>query len=68
MELLAKAYVIFVVENLVTNVSHDKGKLLISRRAQSSSLLVLPCVDNWEMILFALMWVVIEVDSFIHRL
>jgi hypothetical protein len=52
MELVVSEYFTAIAEALhtvVTKVSQDGGRLLISNRAFSSSSIVMPCADSWEM-------------------
>jgi hypothetical protein len=39
-----------VLHTIVTKVSQDGGRLLISSRAFSSSSIIILCANNWEMI------------------
>jgi hypothetical protein len=53
MELVVSEYFTAVADALqtvVTKVSQDGGRVLISSRALSSSSIVIPCADSWEMI------------------
>jgi hypothetical protein len=52
MELVVSEYFMVIadaLETVVTKVSQDGGRLLINNRAFSSSSIVIPCVDSWEM-------------------
>jgi hypothetical protein len=53
MELVVLEYFTAAVDALqtaVTKVSQDGGRVLISNRALSSSSIVIPCGDSWELI------------------
>jgi hypothetical protein len=53
MELVVSEYFTAVVDALqmvMTKVSQDGGRVLISNRALSSSSIIIPCADSWEMI------------------
>jgi hypothetical protein len=53
MELVISEYFTAAADALhtvVKKVSQDGGRLLISSRAFSSSSIVIPCADSWEMI------------------
>jgi hypothetical protein len=52
MELIVSKYftdILDVLHMVVTNVSQDGGRLLISNRDFISLSIVIPCADRWEM-------------------
>jgi hypothetical protein len=54
MELVVSKYFTAVADALhtvMTKVSQDGGRLLISNRVFKSSSIVIPCVDSWEIML-----------------